>query len=65
MELMKWCLLIILVVACTKPASAAPQYVIRDLGLFGGTSARLSAVNNSNVAVGIAMIGPAMYNAIL
>ena len=57
--------LIVLMLAASRSAAASPQYIIRDLGLFGGTSARLSAVNNSNVAVGIAMIGPAMYNAIL
>lgn len=40
--------------AASRPSSAAPQYIFHDLGLFGGTSARLTAVNNGAVAVGYA-----------
>lgn len=66
MEMIKWFILLLLVLAATSRAAAsAPQYIIHDLGLLGGTSARLTAINNGNVAVGSAMVGPAAYNAIL
>ena len=54
MEILKWCFLIALVLAASRPVAASPQYILHDLGLFGGSSARLTAINNGGVAVGYA-----------
>jgi probable HAF family extracellular repeat protein len=65
MEMLRWCLVILLVMVATRPATAAPQYIIHDLGLFDGTSARLTAINNRNVAVGYANIGGGGRSAVI
>ena len=64
MEMTKWCMLLLLVLAASRSAAATPQYIIHDLGTFGGLAGRLNAINNSNVAVGSSYVEYASYNAI-
>lgn len=64
MEMTKWCMLLLLVLAASRSAAATPQYIIHDLGTFGGLAGQLNAINNSNVAVGSSYVEYASYNAI-
>ncbi len=65
MGVMRMVLPALVALVTANRGAAAPQYIIHDLGLVGGTNARLNAINNNNVAAGSVSIGGGEQNAVV